>query len=81
QMNLHGYLGREHIFYGSEEGLDFTNAYFAAVLYQCLRASHKLAVERGHAFAGFEDSDYANGSYFDRFDPADFAPKTEKVKA
>lgn len=80
QMNLHGFLGREHIHYGSEEGLDFTNAYFAAVLYQCLRASHKLAVERGHAFEGFADSDYASGAYFDRFDPAEFAPKTERVK-
>ena len=36
QMNLHGYLGREHIEYGSEEGLDFTNAYFAAVMYECI---------------------------------------------
>lgn len=80
QMNLHGYLGREHIHYGSEEGLDFTNAYFAAVLYACLRASNKIAQERGEKFAGFETSEYADGSYFDRFDPADFAPKTEKVK-
>ncbi len=80
QMNLHGYLGREHIYYGSEEGLDFTNAYFAAVLYQALRASNKLARERGEKFAGFEKSRYADGSYFDGFDPADFAPKTEKVK-
>ncbi|AJE33969.1 ribonucleotide-diphosphate reductase subunit alpha [Corynebacterium humireducens NBRC 106098 = DSM 45392] len=80
QMNLHGYLGREHIYYGSEEGLDFTNAYFAAVLYQALRASNKLAKERGEKFVGFEKSKYADGSYFDGFDPADFAPKTEKVK-
>src|SRR5690606_27246728 len=28
QMNLHGYLARERIFYGSEEGIDFTNIYF-----------------------------------------------------
>ncbi|MGO1876463.1 class 1b ribonucleoside-diphosphate reductase subunit alpha, partial [Agrococcus casei] len=32
QMNLHGYLGRERIFYGSEEGIDFTNIYFYTVL-------------------------------------------------
>ncbi|MFI5505735.1 class 1b ribonucleoside-diphosphate reductase subunit alpha [Corynebacterium kutscheri] len=80
QMNLHGYLGRERIHYGSEEGLDFTNAYFAAVLYQCLRASNKLARERGTAFVGFETSEYASGAYFDRFDPAEFAPVTQKVK-
>ncbi len=81
QMNLHGYLGREHIHYGSEEGLDFTNAYFAAVLYECLRASNKIARERGQRFANFENSDYASGAYFDRFDPAEFAPVTDKVKA
>ncbi|RNE49706.1 class 1b ribonucleoside-diphosphate reductase subunit alpha [Corynebacterium alimapuense] len=81
QMNLHGYLGREHIYYGSEEGLDFTNSYFAAVLYQALRASNRIARERGECFVNFENSDYADGSYFDRFDPTDFAPKTEKVAA
>lgn len=80
QMNLHGYLGREHIHYGSEEGLDFTNAYFAAILYAALRASNKLARERGVTFDDFENSEYASGAYFDRFDPDDFAPKTEKVK-
>ncbi|MDO5099217.1 MAG: class 1b ribonucleoside-diphosphate reductase subunit alpha [Corynebacterium sp.] len=80
QMNLHGYLGRERMFYGSEEALDFTNAYFAAVLYQCLRASNKIARERGVAFGGFESSEYATGAYFDRFDPADFQPQTDKVK-
>ena len=80
QMNLHGYLGREHIEYGSEEGLDFTNAYFAAVMYQCLRASHTIAVEKGTAFADFAQSEYATGEFFDRYDPADFQPKTERVK-
>lgn len=80
QMNLHGYLGRERIHYGSEEGLDFTNAYFAAILYQCLRASNLIAKERGTTFKNFETSEYASGAYFDRFDPEEFAPKTERVK-
>ena len=80
QMNLHGYLGREHIYYGSEEALDFTNAYFAAVMVACLKASNRLAKERGVTFTGFEDSDYASGAFFDRYDPKDFAPKIEKVK-
>ncbi|BAU96866.1 ribonucleotide-diphosphate reductase subunit alpha [Corynebacterium suranareeae] len=80
QMNLHGYFGREHMHYGSEEALDFTNAYFAAVLYQCLRASNKIARERGERFKNFENSKYATGEYFDDFDAAEFAPKTDKVK-
>ncbi|MDU4407660.1 MAG: class 1b ribonucleoside-diphosphate reductase subunit alpha, partial [Corynebacterium sp.] len=69
QMNLHGYLGREHIEYGSEEGLDFTNAYFAAVLYAALRASNKIARERGEYFKEFPQSEYASGEFFDRYDP------------
>ena len=81
QMNLHGYLGREHIHYGSEEALDFTNAYFAAVMFQAIRASHKIAVEKGQAFADFDKSEYATGEFFDRYDTADFQPKTDKVKA
>ncbi|MBV7292444.1 class 1b ribonucleoside-diphosphate reductase subunit alpha [Corynebacterium sp. TAE3-ERU16] len=80
QMNLHGYFGRERIHYGSEEGLDFTNAYFAAVMYECLRASMAIARERGETFEGFETSDYADGSFFDRYDPAEFEPKTDRVK-
>lgn len=81
QMNLHGYFGRERIHYGSEEALDFTNAYFAAVMVACLKASNRIAKERGVAFKGFEDSEYASGEFFDRYNPEDFAPKTEKVKA
>ena len=80
QMNLHGYLGREHIYYGSEEGLDFTNAYFAAVMYQCLKASTKIAQERGETFDQFEKSEYASGAFFDRYDPRDFKPRTDKIK-
>ncbi|WP_027013564.1 class 1b ribonucleoside-diphosphate reductase subunit alpha [Corynebacterium freiburgense] len=80
QMNLHGFLGREHIHYGSEEALDFTNAYFATVMYEAIKASCTIAKERGTRFVGFEDSKYADGSFFDNYDPADFAPKTERVK-
>ncbi|MDK8600721.1 class 1b ribonucleoside-diphosphate reductase subunit alpha [Corynebacterium kefirresidentii] len=80
QMNLHGYLGREHIEYGSEEGLDFTNAYFAAVLYAALRASNKIARERGEYFKEFPQSEYASGEFFDRYDPEEFKPQTKKVQ-
>ncbi|GAA1697998.1 class 1b ribonucleoside-diphosphate reductase subunit alpha [Microbacterium sediminicola] len=80
QMNLHGYLAREHVHYGSEEGLDFTNIYFYTVLYHALRASNLLAIERGQAFGGFEDSTYASGTFFDKYIEQEWAPKTEKVK-
>ncbi len=47
QMNLHGYLARERVFYGSEEGIDFTNIYFYTVLFHALRASNNIAIETG----------------------------------
>ncbi len=67
QMNLHGYLARERILYGSEEGIDFTNIYFYTVLYHALKASNRIAIERGHAFGGFERSKYKSGEFFDKY--------------
>jgi len=81
QMNLHGFLARERIHYGSKEGVDFTNIYFATVLYHCLRASNALAKERGASFAGFERSKYADGSFFDKYVDRDWLPETDEVKA
>ncbi|QRY65181.1 class 1b ribonucleoside-diphosphate reductase subunit alpha (plasmid) [Ensifer sp. PDNC004] len=80
QMNLHGYLARERIYYGSEEGIDFTNIYFYTVTYHAIRASNRLAVEKGKSFAGFENSKYASGDYFDKYTEAEWLPATEKVK-
>ncbi|MGZ2382102.1 class 1b ribonucleoside-diphosphate reductase subunit alpha [Rhizobium brockwellii] len=81
QMNLHGYLARERIFYGSEEGVDFTNIYFYTVTYHAIRASNLLAVERGQSFKGFEDSKYASGDYFDKYTDRLWEPATETVRA
>ncbi|WP_338019750.1 class 1b ribonucleoside-diphosphate reductase subunit alpha [Sulfitobacter sp. PR48] len=81
QMNLHGFLAREHIHYGSAEGVDFTNIYFATVLFHCLRASNALARERGRSFAGFETSKYADGSFFDTYVERDWLPETARIKA
>ena len=80
QMNLHGYLARERIHYGSEEGLDFTNIYFLTVAYHAIRASNKLAIERGKSFGGFEDSKYASGEYFDKYTDQVWEPKTQRVR-
>jgi len=80
QMNLHGFLARERIHYGSEEGLDFTNVYFASVLFAALTASNEMAVERGESFVGFEDSAYASGEFFEKYVTQDFVPVTERVK-
>ncbi|OBA65878.1 class 1b ribonucleoside-diphosphate reductase subunit alpha [Gordonia sp. 852002-10350_SCH5691597] len=80
QMNLHGYLARERIFYGSDEGIDFTNMYFYTVLFHALRASNAIARERGRSFAGFEKSTYASGEFFDKYTDQVWEPATERVR-
>ena len=81
QMNLHGYLAREGIAYGSPEGLDFTNLYFYTVTWHAVHTSMMLARERHQRFAGFEQSRYASGEYFSQYLEGDWQPKTEKVRA
>ena len=67
QMNLHGYLARERVHYGSEEALDFTNMYFYTVLFYALKASNKLAHEKKEMFEGFAESKYATGEFFTQY--------------
>ena len=80
QMNLHGYLARERIFYGSEEGVDFTNIYFYTVTYHAIRASNNIAAEKGRSFKGFEKSKYASGEYFNKYTEKAWKPATAKVQ-
>ncbi len=79
QMNLHGYLAREGIAYGSPEGLDFTNIYFYTVTWHALHTSMLLAKERNSRFAGFEQSHYASGEYFTQYLAQQWQPKTATV--
>ena len=80
QMNLHGYLARERMFYGSPEALDFTNMYFYTVAYHCIRASNAIARERGETFFEFEESKYATGEFFDKYTDRVWEPETDKVR-
>ncbi|TDL43957.1 class 1b ribonucleoside-diphosphate reductase subunit alpha [Microbacterium oleivorans] len=80
QMNLHGYLAREHVHYGSEEGVDFTNIYFYTVLFHALQASNRIAIERGQVFDGFWDSKYASGEFFDKYTEQEWKPATARVE-
>lgn len=79
QMNLHGYLAKERIHYGSEEALDFTNMYFYTVVYHALRASNKIAKERGETFYNFENSKYASGEFFDKYTEQEWKPVTKRA--
>jgi ribonucleoside-diphosphate reductase alpha chain len=80
QMNLHGYLGKMKIHYGSEEGIDFTNMYFYTVLYHALKASAKMAQETGSPFDNFENSKYATGEFFDKYINQEWKPATKKIE-
>ncbi len=79
QMNLHGYLGKEKIHYGSEEGIDFTNMYFYTVVYHAIKASNDMAKKTGSPFDNFENSKYATGAYFDKYTLSEWKPGTKKV--
>lgn len=80
QMNLHGYLAKERIFYGTEEAVDFTNIYFYTVAFHAIRASNALAIERNQRFSGFELSKYATGEYFDKYIEQRWEPTTERAR-
>jgi ribonucleoside-diphosphate reductase alpha chain len=79
QMNLHGYFGKERMYYGEEESIDFTNIYFYTVLYHALKASNKMAIETGSPFDNFEKSKYADGTFFVKYISQEWKPKTDKV--
>jgi ribonucleoside-diphosphate reductase alpha chain len=79
QMNLHGYFGKEEMFYGDEQSIDFTNIYFLTVLYYAIKASNKIAIETKSPFDGFKKSKYADGSFFDKYTQQKWEPSTEKV--
>ncbi len=80
QMNLHGYFGKEEMYYGDEESIDFTNIYFYTVLFHALKASNKMAIETGSPFDGFEKSKYADGTFFVKYISQEWKPKTAKVE-
>jgi len=80
-MGLHTALATNKIHYGSEEALEFTDAYFRALRFYALKASNKIAREKNETFYEFEKSEYANGSYIKRkyIDVEDFSFKSDKV--
>jgi len=78
-MNLHGYLTSNSIAYESSEAIDFVNVLFPMINYYSIKASCELAREKGEKFTQFETSDYANGSYFDKYLEQTYLPTSEKV--
>jgi ribonucleoside-diphosphate reductase alpha chain len=80
-MNLHGFLAKNKIHYGSEESLEFTDVYFMLLNYWTLVESNNIARERKETFHEFEKSKYADGSYFDMYlDEEKFEFKYKKIE-
>ena len=78
-MNLHGYLAKNKISYGSKLSLEFVNTFFMMMNYYTILASTEIAKEKGESFLGFEESEYYKGSYFEKYINNDYAPKSKKV--
>jgi len=66
-MNLHGHLVSQGIEYGSKESIEFVDYLMEAINYYSLKSSSIMAKERKQSFYQFEKSDYADGSYFDKY--------------
>ena len=79
-MGLHSYLAQNHIEYGSPESIEFTSIYFMLMNYWTLVESNNIARERQESFVDFENSKYADGSYFDKYVTGQFLPKSDLVK-
>ncbi|WP_372635698.1 class 1b ribonucleoside-diphosphate reductase subunit alpha [Cohnella sp.] len=79
-MNLHGYLAKNKIAYESKEARDFVRTFFMMMNFHSIEKSMEIARDTGVTFRGFERSEYAKGTYFDRYLEIDYRPQTERVK-
>lgn len=79
-MNLHGYLAKNKIAYESAEAKEFARTFFMMLNYYSIEKSMEIAKEKGETFKDFDKSDYANGTYFAKYETTDYSPVTEKVQ-
>ncbi|SDB87657.1 class 1b ribonucleoside-diphosphate reductase subunit alpha [Shouchella lonarensis] len=80
-MNLHGYLASEQIAYESEDARDFANTFFMMMNFYSLERSAEMARDEGTTYYGYEESTYADGTYFERYLTEDFAPTSARIAA
>ncbi len=79
-MGLHTFFALNHMEYGDEDSIEFTDVYFRTLNYYTLKASNKIAQERNKTFDNFENSKYFTGEYFDDYINEEFNFKSDKVK-
>jgi len=78
-MNLHGYLAKNMIDYESDLALEFVNTFFMMMNYYSIEASMTIAKEKKETFKDFDKSDYADGSYFEKYEETSYEPVSEKI--
>ncbi|PEL10559.1 hypothetical protein CN601_12450 [Bacillus sp. AFS017336] len=79
-MNLHGFFAKNGIAYEGAEAKDFANTFFMMVNFYSIEKSMLIAKETGKTFKDFKKSEYAKGTYFEKYTSKSFEPKTDKVK-
>ena len=79
-MGLHTFFALNQMEYGSPESIEATDLYFRMLNFYTLKASNKIARERGKSFEGFERSKYATGEYFDSYIAEEVQIQSDKVK-
>lgn len=80
-MNLHGFFAKNFIAYESTEALDFCNVFFMMMNFYSLERSMEIARDRGITFKDFDKSEYAKGTYFDKYVNKEYLPQTDKIKS
>lgn len=78
-LNLHGYLTKVKIAYESDYAKEFARTFFMMMNYYSIKASCEIAKDLGETFVGFENSEYAKGTYFDKYLTIDYRPVSDKV--
>lgn len=79
-MNLHGYLAKNKIPYESDDAKQFADTFFMMLNYYSIEKSMEIAKERQQTFKDFQQSDYATGEYFTKYETRNYHPTSDKVK-
>ena len=79
-MNLHGYLAKIKSVMSLKRRKTFANIFFMMMNYYSIERSMEIAKERGESYQDFDQSDYANGKYFEFYTSQEFEPQFEKVR-
>lgn len=77
-MGHHGYIASKYIAFGSKADNDLIDVFFNMINFYSLQHSMEKSKETGKVFYRFEESDYADGSYFDG--RGAIYPQTKEIK-